>query len=257
MPVDASLPLSESGRYVFLERRCGEFVVRRQREAGLKFQREIGIQRAIARSGRAPKVVALQSARGFFWSQYAPPLSARIQDLSNPILLDMIECLKTVHQSTPHAATIDLRQTANTYAARAKNSELATDTLSKLEVAMAQVETRPRVLCHMDPHPANWVGGRQCRLIDWEFASYCDPLFDLAGFAIEWLLSTEQTEYALSCYFGGRRRPNDWLSWVTIYQCMSTLWRAGRSPTNRFAVPEASKTRFARWVPTRGRRSAV
>jgi thiamine kinase-like enzyme len=55
---------------------------------------------------------------------------------------------------------------------------------------------------HNDLLAANFIDdGRRLWLVDWEYAGFNSPLFDLGGLASNSELSTEQAEQALSLYF--------------------------------------------------------
>ena len=56
--------------------------------------------------------------------------------------------------------------------------------------------------CHIDPNTANFLrctDGR-LRLIDWEFSAMCEPIWDLAGIAIEGRLDAAAEELLLIAY---------------------------------------------------------
>jgi thiamine kinase-like enzyme len=58
------------------------------------------------------------------------------------------------------------------------------------------------VFGHNDLLAANFIDdGQRLWLVDWEYAGFNSPLFDLGGLASNSELSSEQTERALSLYF--------------------------------------------------------
>jgi thiamine kinase-like enzyme len=74
----------------------------------------------------------------------------------------------------------------------------------RLEAAVGPIEV---VFGHNDLLAANFIDdGKRLWLLDWEYAGFNSPLFDLGGLASNSELSREQAEQALALYFG---RPVD------------------------------------------------
>ena len=63
----------------------------------------------------------------------------------------------------------------------------------------------PAVPSHIDPNPANFLRGADGRLllIDWEFSAMCEPVWDLAGIAIEGRLDPAAEDLLLIAYERG------------------------------------------------------
>jgi len=62
----------------------------------------------------------------------------------------------------------------------------------------------PKVLCHHDFYWGNLLfDGNKLWVIDWEYADWDDPLFDLAGFCTEQELDDEEKNIALQEYLPG------------------------------------------------------
>ena len=75
---------------------------------------------------------------------------------------------------------------------------------TELEAAVGPIEV---VFGHNDLLAANFIDdGKRLWLLDWEYAGFNSPLFDLGGLASNSELSYEQAEQALALYFG---RPVD------------------------------------------------
>lgn len=61
----------------------------------------------------------------------------------------------------------------------------------------------PIIYAHNDLLPANFLDdGEKIWLIDYEYAAYSTPMFDLAGLASNALMSREEDEALLAAYFG-------------------------------------------------------
>src|SRR6185437_11599144 len=71
---------------------------------------------------------------------------------------------------------------------------------ARLEAAVGPIDV---VFGHNDLLAANFIDdGRRLWLVDWDYAGFNSPLFDLGGLASNSELSAEQAELALSLYFG-------------------------------------------------------
>ena len=71
---------------------------------------------------------------------------------------------------------------------------------ARLEVAVGPIDV---VFGHNDLLAANFIDdGRRLWLVDWDYAGFNSPLFDLGGLASNSELPAEQAERALSLYFG-------------------------------------------------------
>ncbi len=71
---------------------------------------------------------------------------------------------------------------------------------ARLEATVGPIEV---VFGHNDLLAANFIDdGERLWLVDWEYAGFNSPLFDLGGLASNSELSPEQAEQALSLYFG-------------------------------------------------------
>ncbi len=79
--------------------------------------------------------------------------------------------------------------------------------LPRLEAIAAELETAqapmPIVFGHHDLLPANWIDdGERLWLIDWEYAAFGSPMFDLANLSDSAGLDEAQEHRLLSAYFG-------------------------------------------------------
>ena len=107
------------------------------------------------------------------------------------------------------------------------------------------------VPCHNDPLCENWVmdSNGKLHLIDWEYAGMNDPMWDLADFAVEAVLLSEQENILLQCYFG--RKPERWeaLSFFAnkLYlDFLWSLWGLARAPYEGESMTEYGEQRYGR-----------
>jgi len=118
-------------------------------------------------------------------------VSETLQDasaISDSLLTYMVEQLKALHQVPIDLslAEVNISQTAESYwdVIESKNPE---DELLKMkplmQVAMSEPPAGELCLCHLDPVLANWLYTAEgLQLLDWEYAGFAHPLWDLAAF---------------------------------------------------------------------------
>ncbi|MFH1254746.1 MAG: choline/ethanolamine kinase family protein [bacterium] len=84
-----------------------------------------------------------------------------------------------------------------------EESKSALILLNQIETFFCEKEKKYEGLCHCDLFPRNFIDdGKQLWLIDWEYATWGNILFDLASLCIELDLDTEKTKNVLELYFG-------------------------------------------------------
>ena len=76
---------------------------------------------------------------------------------------------------------------------------------------------RPSVPCHLDLHKGNLIDdGHTLWLIDWEYASMADPLFDLAILSATEHFSDSEMESLLELYDAPEPQAKEWLTYFRI-----------------------------------------
>ncbi len=151
-------------------------------------------------------------------------------------LAHILPLLKRVHRELPrhlygpvlafwpfhviHSYAHTLEAAGSRYASRL--SELI-DVAASLELAVGPIDM---VLGHNDLLPQNFIDdGTRLWLIDWDYAGYNSPLFDLANLASNAQLDAEQEGWVLATYYG--RAPDEalWRSYRAM-KCASLLREA-------------------------------
>lgn len=111
-----------------------------------------------------------------------------------------------------------------------------TETRLKMNELLSLLEKRnpPKVLAHIDSVQSNilFLPDGSIRLIDWEYAGMCDPLIDIAMFAIYSFLNEEEINELMDMYFG--RKPTDdeifrVYSYVALSGFLWALWAEYKS----------------------------
>lgn len=146
---------------------------------------------AVATLGLAPPVLAADAWAGWYITAFvtgAMPLTA--PDFTDPRTFDAVVSLLTkLHRS---GVSFPLEQglfTAIDLYINLAPTPLMQDARRALEPARLALlkNPLPRVACHIDPSPANFlrVADGRMLLIDWEFAAMEEPLWDLAAITME------------------------------------------------------------------------
>jgi thiamine kinase-like enzyme len=179
--------------------RIGEDIV----EHNVSRADEVAASRAAAAAGLAPELVhAEPGAMVFRWIEGRPLAS---ETVCRPEMLPRLAALlHRVHRDVArHVRGRTLAfwvfHALRDYAARLGEPAFA-PTIDALEAAVQPVEL---VFGHNDLVPGNVIDdGTRLWLIDWEYAGYNTPLFDLANLASNGALDEAGAETLLALYFG-------------------------------------------------------
>lgn len=183
-----------AGAQTFVVRIAGEgtatYIDRRHELANHTIAYELGL---------APQIEYCDVDDGLLVTRFAEgakPLSA--DDLAEPCVLEAVtDVLSRLHSSDRvFRGRRDLFATLDGYIAIAEDkTSLDTGTLHELRVFARErasehgLDARRARACHIDPAPSNFLRlpGDDVRLllIDWEYASMCDPAWDLADLSLE------------------------------------------------------------------------
>jgi len=205
-------------------------------EHGVMRWNELAISQAAAAAGFSPAVVHFEP--GVLVLAFLNAATYQEADVRNAQNLPrIIELIKNAHQHLGNQLTNPVLafwpfQVNRTYISRlqaqgsshkSKLPEMLKQ-MSILETAVGQVDM---VIGHNDLLAANILDdGERLWLIDWEYAGYNSPLFDLAGLASNNGLSEAQEQAMLMQYFGSQSEQR-WRSYQAM-KCASlmreTLW---------------------------------
>ncbi len=170
---------------------------------------ELHNARLAAELGLSPPVVFADAARGIMLLAFLPgSRHLTAEDLRAPALVAGVAAvLARLHgsglrfESTMAAFPIIDRYLAIGADARLQRLRQAAEPLR----AALDRDPMPAVPSHIDPNPANFLRGADGRLllIDWEFSAMCEPVWDLAGIAIEGRLDPAAEDLLLIAYERG------------------------------------------------------
>ena len=172
---------------------------------------ELAASRAAHLAGLSPGVVHAEP--GILVLDFIEGRTFTPEDVRNPANLErLVDMMRPCHRDIPQhlrgpAAMFWVFHVVRDYAhtlheAGSLHAALLPDLLARaarLEAAVGPIEV---VFGHNDLLAANFMDdGHRLWLVDWEYAGFNSPLFDLGGLASNSELSREQAEQALSLYF--------------------------------------------------------
>ena len=99
--------------------------------------------------------------------------------------------------------------------------------INKAKILLEKQKKYPLVLCHNDLYWANFLDDKKKTwLIDWEYADWGDPFFDLASICIEHQLDESQRLLVLKAYCPsfGEMEIQRLEIMCMLYSCRSALW---------------------------------
>ncbi len=163
---------------------------------------------AAAAVGVGPEVVAFIEPEGYLVTRFLGGTVVEPEALRElEPLRRVAQSLRAVHGGPPIPARFDPFRVVEAYAATATTHGIAVppvfDRAQKTAVLVAKARgpaaERP---CHNDLLTANFIDdGTRIRIVDWEYAGMGDIFFDLANFAVNNELSSEQVAELLRAYF--------------------------------------------------------
>jgi len=197
---------------------------------------ELAASRAAHAAGLSPEVV--YSEAGAIVLRYIEGRTLAPQDVRDSSMLGrIVDLVKRAHTEIPRhlrgpALIFWVFHVIRDYAASLR--DLQSPHLERLPMLLEQADRLERevgaielVYGHNDLLASNLIDdGSRLWLIDWDYAGFNSPLFDLGGLTSNNELSAEQQEWVLERYFG--RRDEDLRHRFAAMKCASllreTLW---------------------------------
>ncbi len=212
---------------------------------GILRSNEVAIARAAAAAGVSPEVV--YSEPGAIVFRFIDGCTLTPEDVRSPGMLErIVPLIHTVHTDIPRhlrgpVLMFWVFHVIRDYAARLL--ELGGDAASSIPGLLTKAETLERsvgkidiVVGHNDLLAANFIDdGSRLWLVDWEYAGFNSPLFDLGGLASNSKLSPDQEVRLLEAYYGRDPGPALRLEFLAM-KCASllreTLWAMTSAATS-------------------------
>jgi thiamine kinase-like enzyme len=179
---------------------------------GIVRANELAASKAAHLAGLSPRVVHAEP--GILVLDFIEGRTFTPEDARNPANLErLVDMVRRCHRDIPQylrgpAAMFWVFHVVRDYGHRLREGSSRhvvqlPDLLARaarLEVAVGPIDV---VFGHNDLLAANFIDdGRRLWLVDWDYAGFNSPLFDLGGLASNSELPAEQAERALSLYFG-------------------------------------------------------
>jgi thiamine kinase-like enzyme len=173
---------------------------------------ELAASRAAHLAGLSPAVVHAEP--GILVLDFIEGRTLTAEDVRDPANLErLIDMVRRCHRDVPRhlrgpAAMFWVFHVVRDYGHTLREGKsfhlsMLPDLLARadrLEAAVGPIEV---VFGHNDLLAANFIDdGKRLWLVDWEYAGFNSPLFDLGGLASNSEFSREQAERALALYFG-------------------------------------------------------
>jgi thiamine kinase-like enzyme len=179
---------------------------------GIVRANELAASKAAHLAGLSPRVVHAEP--GILVLDFIEGRTFTAEDVRNPANLErLVDMVRRCHHDIPQylrgpATMFWVFHVVRDYGHRLREGSSRhvvqlPDLLARaarLEVAVGPIDV---VFGHNDLLAANFIDdGRRLWLVDWDYAGFNSPLFDLGGLASNSELPAEQAERALSLYFG-------------------------------------------------------
>ncbi len=204
---------------------------------GILRTHEVAASRAAHGVGLAPEIV--HSEPGVLVMRFIEGATLTAEDVANKQMLDRLAVLLHVcHDRMKdhlHGATPMFRvfQVCRNYlhSAGVENIRIA-DHVARLDVMNVELEDAvgeiESAFCHNDLLSSNFIDdGDRIWLIDWEYAGWNSPLFDLANLSTNCELSLELENHLLNTYYG-HESDQQTIHRFRAFKCASllreTLW---------------------------------
>ncbi|MGQ0836388.1 MAG: choline/ethanolamine kinase family protein [Gammaproteobacteria bacterium] len=221
-------------RSVLVRTHLGEFVVRstigRAGAIAVDRHREALLQAIAARAGLAPNVVWADPAAEALVSEYAGGREWTPDDMGDARQLERLgERLRALHAlPSPELVRFDPVATAARYRAgileRAAELDAWVEEIRTI-VPLVTSERRAAAIIHGDLHHSNIVEAAALVLIDWEYATLADPLFDL-GCVLAYYpgARAHSARFLAAAGLAGSATPAELLHACRLYERLTALW---------------------------------
>ncbi|ASP38063.1 hypothetical protein CHH28_04920 [Bacterioplanes sanyensis] len=197
-------------------------------QLGIDRDVEYRIHQAAADAGLVPEV-KFRSRDGRYWIRdYVQGWLLQPQQLDANVLEQMALLLHRVHQlKVEQLDDVDLIARGDLYWRRICRQR---QPLPRLHALVAELRrqlqgwpSEQRCVCHMDPTLGNWLRvDDRWQLLDWEYAGWGHPDWDLAALVQDAGLDQQQQAQLLQAY--GRQPDDVWFFALAQLQYIAALW---------------------------------
>ena len=177
---------------------------------GIVRSTECAVSQAAGESGIGPEVIYVIEPEGYLVTSFIEGHLPSPDELGQPKNIRRVsDTICRVHNMDPISETFSPFRVIEDSAAIARrfkvdfpdNFGCLIEQMKAAETALLKSPFTPR-LCHNDLLNANFLDDGQIRILDWEYASMGDPVFDLANFSVHHEFTDERDRLLLEFYFG-------------------------------------------------------
>lgn len=197
---------------------------------------EVRLQRELHEAGLAPKVLAHSADFRFILQQWieAPTLAHSALETQ---LSTFAKVLARVHQARPQLTPWSLRERVEWYlaGANAATADRFRGELGRFDPLFVAWDRDPCVFVHNDLAAEHVFMSEPPCLVDWEYAGYGHPLFDIASTAVTNRLSDSATRELCKLYQQAAARhvnENELTFWCQLVVVVNELWLAAQQSSN-------------------------
>ncbi|MEO6301101.1 MAG: choline/ethanolamine kinase family protein [Paracoccaceae bacterium] len=197
---------------------------------------ELSASRAAHAAGVSPAV--LHHEPGILVIDFIEGKTLTAADIQQPAMLEQaLALVKRAHQTIPHHLRGPVQMfwpfhVIRDYAATLTDDHsphipLLPDLLTQAQTLESAVGPIDLIFGHNDLLPANFIhDGNRLWLIDWDYAGFNSPLFDLGGLAANNGLTPDQETFVLERYFGNITSdlPHRYRAMKAAAALRETLW---------------------------------
>ena len=211
----------------------------------LRFDRthEAAIMRAAHEAAIGPEMVYVDAEAGILLSRFLPGRTWTVQDIQSENQLDRLaDLLRAVHRLPTCGNRIHFSTEAAAYEAfLEERQELHVFASRCLDIIRSTPDRGVLACCHNDIIAQNVIDNGVLKLIDWEYASDNDPLFDIACVIGFHELDDRQAGYLLDAYVGSAstEERESLTEQQRTYDALQWLWFAAR----QLVLPDAAQAR--------------
>ena len=202
-------------------------------QLGINRYRELNILQHAVVAGWAPEILHIEPETGLLVTRWVDDEPLPLCSWQTETGLQQLgHLMASIHgaalDGTHQAMHLDMANQIRFYLARicVRSSEQTMFANKSLKM-LSQLDLVDRVLCHNDINPGNLLGSKPW-VVDWEYAAFGDPAFDLAVLGRNFELSTPQLTKMLCHYHdrGGYCSIDRVMAMLPVVDVINLLWLA-------------------------------
>ena len=202
-------------------------------QLGIHRYRELNILQHAVVAGWAPEILHIEPETGLLVTRWVDDEPLPLCSWQTETGLQRLgHLMASIHGSaldgTHQAMHLDMANQIRFYLARicVRSSEQSMFANKSLQM-LSQLAPVDHVLCHNDINPGNLLGSKPW-VVDWEYAAFGDPAFDLAVLGRNFELSTPQLTKMLCHYHdrGGYCSIERVMAMLPVVDVINLLWLA-------------------------------